>query len=376
MSVNRSLITPTSNPLLEQALHDKLQRRGEAAGSLGELEPVAVRLGLMQNSLKPRFRDPQVVVFAADHGLVVDGISAPSRRQTHEQVQQLLTGQLPLSVFARIQGMELSVVDCGVAKVLAPHEHLQQRKIAHGTRNARVGPAMSVEQAHAAIRAGMEIGDSLRGNLVACAGIGIGSHESAALVLSRLTRTQVRDLLISGPQMSPDLLAHLMVIVQGAQGRHREAQDAVEVLAAFGGFEIGVMVGVMLVAASKRHLIMVDGMAACAALMIASQIATAVTDYCVFCRSHDHRGLDHALALFKATALLELGMQSTDGTGATLAWPLLRSAAALLTDVAEGEDPGPSRPDGMFAPTGFASDGMDTPADGGRPAGAAPVSGP
>ena len=120
--------------------------------------------------------------------------------------------------------------------------------------------------------------------------------------------------------MSPDLLAHLMVIVQGAQGRHREVNDAVEVLAAFGGFEIGVMVGAMLVAASKRHLIMVDGMAACAALMIASRIATAVTDYCVFCRSHDHQGLDNALGLFRATALLELGMQSTDGTGAALAW--------------------------------------------------------
>ena len=118
-------------------------------------------------------------------------------------------------------------------------------------------------------------------------------------------------------------------------------------LAAFGGFEIAMMVGVMLVAASKRHLLMVDGMAACAALMLASRIATPVTDYCVFCRSHGHRGLDKALHLFRASALLELGMDSTDGTGATLAWPLVRSAAALLTEVADGEDPGPSRPTPM-----------------------------
>ena len=99
MSVNRSLITPTSNPLLEQALIEKLQRRSEATGSLGELVPVAVRLGLMQNSLKPRFRDPQLVIFAADHGLAVEGVAAPARRQTHEQVHQLLTGQIPVSVF-------------------------------------------------------------------------------------------------------------------------------------------------------------------------------------------------------------------------------------------------------------------------------------
>ena len=100
----------------------------------------------------------------------------------------------------------------------------------------------------------------------------------------------------------------------------------------------------MLVAASKRHLIIVDGMPACAALMVASRIAPAVTDYCVYCRSHSHQGLDQALALFHASALLELGIESTDGTGATLAWPLVRSAAALLTEVADGEEPGPTLP--------------------------------
>jgi nicotinate-nucleotide--dimethylbenzimidazole phosphoribosyltransferase len=230
---------------------------------------------------------------------------------------------------------------------VAPHDRLIRRKIAHGTRNARVGLAMSVDHAHAAIRAGMEIGDTLRGNLVAVSGIGVGSHESASLVLSRLTDTPVRDLIVSGPNMNPELLHHLMSIVQAAQTKHKDVADPVEVLAAFGGFEVAVMVGVLLVAASKRHLIMIDGMAACAALLVASRIATPATDYCVFCRSHSHRGLDQALNLFRASALLELGMESTDGTGAALAWPLVKSAAALLTEVAEGEDPGPSRPSGI-----------------------------
>jgi nicotinate-nucleotide--dimethylbenzimidazole phosphoribosyltransferase len=100
----------------------------------------------------------------------------------------------------------------------------------------------------------------------------------------------------------------------------------------------------MLVAGSKRHLIVVDGMPSCAALMVAARIAPAVTDYCVYCRSNSHEGLDQALSLFHASALLELGMESTDGTGSTLAWPLVRSAAALLTEVAEGEDAGPTLP--------------------------------
>ena len=347
MSVNRSLISATSNSALEQALRLKLAHRAETTGGLGELEALAVRLGLIQNTLKPRFRAPQIAIFAADHGLAVEGLSVAGNQSTALLAHQLLTSQLPVAVFARIQGLELSVVDCGVAEMVAPHDRLIRRKIAHGTRNARVGQAMSVDHAHAAIRAGMEIGDTLRGNLVAVAGIGVGSHESAALVLSRLTDTPARDLIVSGPNMNSELLHHLMSIVQAAQAKHKDVSDPVEVLAAFGGFEVAVMVGVLLVAASKRHLIMIDGMAACAALLVASRIATPATDYCVFCRSHSHRGLDQALNLFRASALLELGMESTDGTGAALAWPLVKSAAALLTEVAEGEDPGPSRPSGI-----------------------------
>lgn len=347
MSVNRSLITATSNPLLEQALRKKLARRAETTGGLGELEALAVRLGLIQNTLKPRFRTPQITIFAADHGLAVEGISLAGNQSTALLAHQLLTSQLPLAVFSRIQGLEMSVVDCGVSESVAPHARLLARKIAHGTRNARVTSAMSLDQAHAAIRAGMEIADSLVGNAVVCAGIGVGSHESAALVLARLSGANLSDLLISGPDMEEANLAHLLAVLNGAQARHKDVTEPVEVLAAFGGFEMAMMVGVMLVAGSKRHLIVVDGMPACAALMVAARIAPAVTDYCVYCRSHSHQGLDQALSLFHASALLELGMESTDGTGATLAWPLVRSAAALLTEVAEGEEAGPTHPGAM-----------------------------
>ena len=344
MSVNRSLISPTSNPLLEQALRRKLARRAETTGGLGELEALAVRLGLIQNTLKPRFRTPQIAIFASDHGLAVEGLSVAGNQSTSLLANQLLTSQLPVAVFARIQGLELSVVDCGVSDSVNPHARLLARKIAHGTRNSRVTSAMSLDQAHAAIRAGMEIADSLVGNVVACAGIGVGSHESAALLLSRLSGANLSDLLISGPDMEEANLAHLLAVLQGSQVRHKDVIDPVEAMAAFGGFEMAMMVGVMLVAGSKRHLIVVDGMPACAALMVAARIAPAVTDYCVYCRSHSHQGLDQALSLFHASALLELGMECTDGTGATLAWPLVRSAAALLTEVAEGEEAGPTHP--------------------------------
>lgn len=359
MSVDRSLIAVTANPMLELALREKLRRRAETAGSLGELEPLAVRLGLIASTLRPRFESPQIVVVAADHGLAVDGVGALGASQhlsTAQLVASVLAGQLPLSVFAASQGLGLTVVDAGVAETVAPHPRLLARKIAHGTRNARVNSAMSLERAQAAIRAGMEIGDALPGNAVACAGIGVGALESAALLLSRLTGAKIRDLVAAGPSMKQDDLARLLMLLQGALQRHRDITEPVELLAALGGFEVAMMVGLMLVAAGKRHLIIADGMPAYAALMIASRIAPAVTDYCVFSRSHTHQGLDHALAEFHSSALLELGMESTDGTGATLAWPLLSSAAALLTDVADGEVPAlATRPASFDEPSAFAS---------------------
>ena len=352
------MIAETSNPLLEQALSAKLRRKDRSAGHLGKLEPVAIRLGLLQNSLKPGFVDPQLVLFAADHGLAVDGIHTVQSQATDEVSLGLLEGRLPLALFARQMGFALSIVDCGMASRLHGHERLLQRKIAHGTRNTRLGSAMSLDQAHASIRAGMEIGDALPGNLLACAGIGVASHEVAAMVLSRLTEVPARELLSSGPDMNPDLLAHLLAVAHSAQTRHRDVVDPVEVLAAFGGFETGVMVGAMLVAASKRHLILVDGITACAALMVASRISAPVTDYCVFCRSSSHHGLDQALAQFHASSLLDLGMDTTDGTGACLAFPLVSAAAALLTDSPDAGDSAPRVPTD-FAPTAIASPGYD-----------------
>lgn len=369
MSANRSLINPTANAQLDKALRDKLRRRADAAGSLGELVPLAVRLGLIQNSLKPRFRAPQMVVFAGDHGLVVDSVVEPGQPTTWQQVSRLLASQLPLSVFAGINGLELSVVDCGMAEPTSTHARLLARKIAHGTRNSRVAPGMSIEQVHAAIRAGMEIGDSLPGNVVACAGIGEGSQEVSAALLSSLSGTPVAELLMSRPATAPNFLAHQVSVLQAAQHRHRELDDPVELLAALGGFELAMMVGTLLVAASRRHLILVDGLPALAALMVASRIAPALTDYCVFCRSHSHRGLDRGLQLFHASALLELGIDSVDGTGATLAWPLVRSAAALLTEVAEGEEAGPTLPAELGdlgpAPVSFADPAKPAPATSG-----------
>jgi nicotinate-nucleotide--dimethylbenzimidazole phosphoribosyltransferase len=351
MSVQRSLIAPTGNSVLEKGLQEKLRRRHDLGGSLGELEPLAARLGLIQGTLNPRIHLPQLLVFAGDHGIAVDGISHAPPGSTARLVQQLVARQVPLGVFAATNGMDLSVVDSGVADPVAPHARLLARKIAHGTRNARVTSAMSLEQAHAAIRAGMEISDALPGNLVAFAGVGVGTHETAAAIIARLTGTELRALLNPGPQGSTEELAHHLLVLQNALSRHRDMQDPVEVLAALGGFEIAMMVGAMLVAASKRHVVVADGIAACAAVVVAARIAAAVTDYCLYTRSRRHPGLDAAFTPLQGGALLELGLDSIDGTGAALALPLIRSAAALLSDAPDGEDAGPSVPAALDSDT-------------------------
>jgi nicotinate-nucleotide--dimethylbenzimidazole phosphoribosyltransferase len=336
--LQRSPIPTLANAALELQLRDKLRRLADRAGSAGELEAVAVRIGLIQRCTEPVFHHPQLMVFAADHGLAVD-LALPHRRGTREIVQQLLGDRLPLPVLARRLGLGVTVVDCGVADEMPPNDRLMQRKIAHATRNARVGPAMSVDQAHAAIRAGMEIGEPLRANVLICAAVGVGSHESAALILSRLGGMPVRELL-GGARLHPDRLAHLVLVTQAALARHREVVDPVEVLAAFGGFEVAMMVGVMLVTASRRGLIVIDGVPACAALLVAARIAPTVLEYCVFGCSHEHPGLIQAMKLLNARPLLELGLDTLDGTGAVLAWPLIQGAASLLSDVAELVDLG------------------------------------
>jgi nicotinate-nucleotide--dimethylbenzimidazole phosphoribosyltransferase len=156
--------------------------------------------------------------------------------------------------------------------------------------------------------------------------------------MSRLSDRPLQDFLAAGPHMRHSELEKLLHALLAAQARHPDESDPMDVLAAFGGFETAVMVGAMLVAASKRQLIIVDGLAACAALKAAASIAAPVTDYALFCRSSSDPGLDSALREFKASALLELGLQSSDGCGAAMSWPLIRAAATLLTDLQDVAD--------------------------------------
>jgi len=329
--MQKVLVPPVANASLESELRARLRHVGDPSAPLDPVEQLAVQVGLIQNRVKPHFSTPRLILFAADHGLAVDNIAGDEIQSTAATVHCLVTEELPLASLSRLQGLSLMVVDSGIAEPMELHEHLHARKIAHGTRNSRLGKAMSIEQVQAAIRAGIEIGESLDGNAVGCAGIGVGSSQSAALVLSALSGVPVWDFLDAAPSMPEGLLDHTILVLESARQRHIALTDPIERLAALGGFEVAMMVGLMLSAAARRFVVIPDGLAACAALLVASALAPAVAEYCVHARSNQLRGLDRALSLFDAKVGVETKMHAIDGTGAALTWPLIATAAALLS---------------------------------------------
>jgi nicotinate-nucleotide--dimethylbenzimidazole phosphoribosyltransferase len=330
MAIEKILIPPLANASLESELRARLRHTDDPSGPLDPVERLAVQVGLVQGRVDPQVSTPRLILFAGDHGLVVDNVAGYETRSTAATVHSLVSEQLPLASLARLQGLSLLVVDSGVAEPLEPHEHLHARKIAHGTRNSRLGKAMSIEQVLAAIRAGIEIGESLEGSVVACAGIGVGSAESAALLLSALSSVPTFEFLEAEPAMPEGLFDHTILVLESARLRHAELTDPIELLAALGGFEVAMMVGLMLSAAARRFVIVPDGLPACAALSVASAVVPTVVEYCVHARSNHLRGLDRALSLFDADVAVSVGMDAIDGTGATLIWPLISTAASLL----------------------------------------------
>ncbi|MGZ8258968.1 MAG: nicotinate-nucleotide--dimethylbenzimidazole phosphoribosyltransferase [Caldimonas sp.] len=329
-AVSGALIPPTANTALERTFRARIEQRRSVGGTFGELESLALRIGLIQNSASPELASARLIVFAADHGSAVDDIGGPSSRSTVAMVDRLLEKETPVVALAHAQGIELNIVDAGVAERLAHHPRLLTRKIAHGTRNSRLGPAMSTEQAHAAMRAGMEIGHQLSDSAVACAGIGSGSLPSAALLLSCLSGAPVHEFVDFAPEMAAAFRKNLLRVLEEGRARHGHLHDPVMLLAAVGGFEVAMMTGLMLSAASRRRVVIADGLGACAAWSVASEIAPALGDYCFAVRSSPSAALDRAFAMLATQPVQGVGIDSVDGTGATLAWPLLRAAAALV----------------------------------------------
>ena len=337
-------IESTANASLQARLQHKIDHKTKPLGALGMLEDLALQLGLIQRSESPALHSPQMVVFAGDHGIAAEGVSAYPQAVTVQMVGNMLAGGAAINVFARQHGFALQVVDAGVAAELPAHPHLLPRKIALGTKNLCNEAAMSRREAQAALTAGMQVMQALPGNVVAFGEMGIANTSPAALLLARLTGASLEDATGRGTGLDDAQLRHKLDVLTRALARHpaTEPLDALGELAALGGFEIAMMAGAMLQAASERRVVLVDGFIAGAAALVAQSLVPPVRDYLVFCHRSAETGHRLLLAHLQAEPLLELDLRLGEGTGALLAWPLVQSAANFLNEMASFESAGVS----------------------------------
>lgn len=322
---------------LREALRAVVDGKAKPPGSLGRIEDLAVRLGTIRGTAAPRVERAVLLVFAGDHGLVEEGVSRFPASVTAALVETLLAGRASASAFAAACGVELRVVDAGVAADFEPHPALIDAKVRRGTRNAARESAMTCAEAEIAVVRGMEIAAAAvheGADAVAIGEMGIGNTASAALIMHRLTAAPLGDCIGVGAGQDGAGLARKRAALERAAARS-SASEPLEVLAAFGGFEIAAMAGAVLGTAAQRRPLVVDGFIATAAALVAIRLEAAARDYCVFAHRSAERGHARLLDALGAEPLLDLGLRLGEGTGAVLAIPLLRAAARLLTDVAE-----------------------------------------
>ena len=319
---------------LAQRLQALLDDKTKPQGSLGRIEALALQIGLLQGTEQPVLREPQMLVFAADHGLAARGVSAYPSDVTWQMVENFLAGGAAVSVLARQHGLALTVVDAGVRHTFAPRARLLDRKVALGTADATEGPAMSAAQCAQAVADGREVVSSLAGNVVLLGEMGIGNTSSAALLLARLAGFDIAQCVGRGTGLDDVGLARKLAVLRAVLLHHPDTHDAMGALAAFGGFEIAMLVGAALQAARERRLVVVDGFIVGAAILVAAAIEPAVLDACVFAHRSDEAGHGLLLAHLKAEPLLQLGLRLGEGSGAALAWPLIDSAVRVLNEMA------------------------------------------
>jgi len=327
---------------LAARLQHLLDHKTKPLGSLGRLEGLALRIGLILGNEAPTLQAPQMLVCAADHGLAARGVSAFPSDVTWQMVHNFITGGAAVSVLARQHGLGLTVVDCGVRHDFAPYPGLVLRKVAPGTQDASSGPAMTAAQCAQAIANGREVLAALPGNALLLGEMGIGNTSSAALLLARLLDADVADCAGPGTGLDAAGVARKVAVLRQALAANVGAREPLAALAALGGFEIATLVGAVLQAAHERRVIVVDGFITSAAVLVAARLAPNVLQRCVFAHHSSEPGHARLLAALQAEPLLDLGLRLGEGSGAALAWPLLVSACAILREMASFEAAGVS----------------------------------
>jgi nicotinate-nucleotide--dimethylbenzimidazole phosphoribosyltransferase len=334
------------DPELAATLRAKVDGLAKPPGSLGRLEDLAVRIGAVQGRADPRIERVRAYVFAGDHGLNAEGVSAYPSAVTAAMVATFLAGRASVNALARACDVEVTVVDAGVDADLPAHPDLIDAKVRRGSRNAAVEPALTPQEVAQALSCGVAIAGTAADEGIDAlipGEMGIGNTASAALILHRLAPAPLADCVGLGAGHDAAGLARKTRALERAAAR-TEATAPLEVLAEFGGLEIAMMAGLVLGAAARRRLVIADGFISGVAALAAVRLAPAARDYCVFAHASAERGHAVLMETLGARPLLDLGMRLGEGSGAVLAAPIARAAAALLREVASLEDVLSGRP--------------------------------
>jgi len=339
------MITPVDRMAMNsaRARQDTLTK---PQGSLGRLEELSIKLAGIQGKPIPQIRHKAVITMAGDHGVVAEGVGNWPQEVTAQMIYNFLRGGAGINVLARQVGARVVVVDMGVAADLEPHPQLISRKIAPGTQNMSLRPAMTIEQAVTAIETGIEVVGSevAKGlDIVGTGDMGIGNTTASSAICAAMTGEPAAEVTGKGTGISDEQLAHKIEVVKRALAVNRpDPKQPLDVLAKVGGFEIGGLVGVMLAAAAYRIPVVIDGFISGAAALIATALAPRLRDFLIAAHVSAEPGHKVLLRHLRLTPLLDLGMRLGEGTGAVLGIFLAEAAARILAEMSTFAEAGVS----------------------------------
>jgi len=337
-------ITPASAEAMAAA-EERQSMLTKPRGSLGALEGLGNRLCGMYGECPPPLPEPvAIAVFAGDHGVHVQGVSPWPQEVTTQMVGNFLAGGAVINAFGRQVGAEVVVVDVGVAGEVLAAPGLMGRKIAAGTADMTKGPAMTAAQVQAAIEVGIDVARDLvaQGNRLLVTGdMGIANTTASAALISVFTGLGVAEVTGRGTGIDDAMLEHKVSVIEAAiKINEASAQDPIAALAGVGGFEHAGVVGYLLAAAALRTPVILDGVIACSAALVARAIAPHAADYWVGGHRSVEPGATAALAHLDLVPLVDLEMRLGEGSGAALAVPLVQASARILREVATFDSAG------------------------------------
>jgi nicotinate-nucleotide--dimethylbenzimidazole phosphoribosyltransferase len=318
-------------------------------GSLGRLEELSVKLAGIKGEPMPILKNKAIVTMAADHGVAIEGVSAYPREVTAQMVLNFLHGGAAINILARHVGARVIFVDMGVASDIKPHPALLSKKIAYGTSDMAKGPAMSPEQATEAIKIGIEIVEQEinRGlDIIGTGDMGIGNTTPSSAITAAITGEPVARVTGRGTGLDDRQLAHKVEIIEKVLMVNRpRVDDALDVLAKVGGFEIGGLCGVILGAAAHRIPVVIDGFISGAAALIAVGLSPRTKDYLIASHCSVEIGHKAILKYLGLKPILDMEMRLGEGTGAALGISIAEAATKILAGMATFAEAGVSQSD-------------------------------